>query len=267
MTTMTDHPFDTDTRVRATAPGEYAATISDRWDALGGTPNGGYLLAVCLRALGEDSPLPDPLVASATYLRPPVAGPAEVHTETVRAGRRVVTREARLMQDGGEAVRVVASFTDLANAAGRTTELGTPPRLAAPEQLTDLLGGGSLPGVSITERLEYRAAEPPGWATGRPSGEPAIEFWMRFRDGRDADPIALAMLVDAAAPAILELGETGSATVQLTVHLRAHPAPGWLACRATTRHVASGYHEEDFEIWDSSGVLVAQSRQLALLRT
>ncbi len=22
---------------------------------------------------------------------------------------------------------------------------------------------------------------------------------------------------------------------QLTVHLRAHPAPGWLACRATTR--------------------------------
>ena len=46
---------------------------------------------------------------------------------------------------------------------------------------------------------------------------------------------------------------------------RAHPAPGWLACRVATRFVIGGYHEEDFEIWDSTGTLVAQSRQLALL--
>ncbi len=47
--------------------------------------------------------------------------------------------------------------------------------------------------------------------------------------------------------------------------MRARPAPGWLACRSTTRFVAGGFHEEDFEIWDGAGVLVAQSRQLALL--
>jgi acyl-CoA thioesterase len=63
---------------------------------------------------------------------------------------------------------------------------------------------------------------------------------------------------------VLELG-AGSTTIQLTVHLRAHPAPGWLACRATTRFVSHGYHEEDFEVWDSAGTLVAQSRQLALI--
>jgi hypothetical protein len=61
---------------------------------------------------------------------------------------------------------------------------------------------------------------------------------------------------------VVELGAT-STTVQLTVHLRARPAPGWLACRAVTRYVAGGYHEEDFEVWDSAGTLVAQSRQLA----
>jgi Thioesterase-like superfamily len=52
---------------------------------------------------------------------------------------------------------------------------------------------------------------------------------------------------------------------QLTVYLRARPAPGWLACRAVTRYVTSAYHEEDFEVWDSAGTLVAQSRQLCMI--
>ena len=91
-----------------------------------------------------------------------------------------------------------------------------------------------------------------------------MNFWMRFADGRDADLLALPLLVDCTAPSVMELGAV-SATIELTVHLRARPAPGWLACRASTRFVVGGRHEEDFEIWDSSGALVAQSRQLALI--
>jgi acyl-CoA thioesterase len=92
-----------------------------------------------------------------------------------------------------------------------------------------------------------------------------MTFWLRFKDGRPPDSLALVAMVDAAYPAVLEIGEPASSTVQLTVHVRARPVPGWLACRVTTRHVIGGYHEEDFEIWDADGKLVAQSRQLALL--
>ena len=53
-------------------------------------------------------------------------------------------------------------------------------------------------------------------------------------------------------------------TVELTVHVRARPAPGPLRCRFTTRFVTGGALEEDGEVWDSADVLVAQSRQLAL---
>jgi acyl-CoA thioesterase len=257
-------PYDADTRVEPVAPGRYAATISDRWGALGGVPNGGYLLAVCLQALRAEMPFPDPLVASASYLRPSSFGPAELHVELAREGRRVATGEARLLQDGKETVRVVATFHDLAAAGGRTLVLTRPPELPPPEQMTGV-PDGALPEVTMIQRLDYRMPKPPGWATGNLSGEPSAEFWMRFRDGREADLLSLALLVDAAAPAVLETGAPGSATMQLTVHLRAHPAPGWLACRAATRHVIDGYHEEDFEIWDSAGKLVAQSRQLALL--
>jgi hypothetical protein len=63
----------------------------------------------------------------------------------------------------------------------------------------------------------------------------------------------------------MEIGAPGSSTLELTAHVRARPAPGWLACRVSTRDVIDGYHEEDFEVWDSRGALVAQSRQLALL--
>jgi acyl-CoA thioesterase len=265
MTTMTDHAFDADTAVEPAGDGRYAARLTDRWNALGGTPNGGYMLAVCLRALAAEMPLPDPLVASAYFLRPGTVGPAEVRTEVIRSGRRTATGESTLRQDGREIVRLVSTFGDLEQAAGRTAGFDAAPELPPPDEASDALSGGSMPGVSIVDQLEYRTSKPLGWPRGEPTGDPRLEFWMRFRDGREPDPLALAALVDAAAPAVLELGVPGSATLELTVHVRRRPAPGWLACRVATRHVIDGYHEEDFEIWDSQGRLVAQSRQFALL--
>ena len=169
-----------------------------------------------------------------------------------------------MIQDGEETVRVTAAFVDLAAAAGRTVTLVEKPALSPPEDSIDLLSRGAIPGLTITERVEYRVAAMPGWAVG-PRGARGMELWMRYRDGRDADSLSLPALVDAAAPVVLDLGEAGSSTVELTVHVRARPAPGWLACRSTTRFVAGGFYEEDFEIWDSTGVLGAQSHQLALL--
>jgi hypothetical protein len=52
-------------------------------------------------------------------------------------------------------------------------------------------------------------------------------------------------------------------TLELTAHVRAKPAPGWLRVRVSTRNFAGGLLEEDAEVWDSRGRLVAQSRQLA----
>jgi acyl-CoA thioesterase len=138
-----------------------------------------------------------------------------------------------------------------------------PPDLPPPAECVRLPASG--PGLPrIAERIEFRRVELPGWFRGEPTGQPSSEFWMRFADGRDADLLALPLVVDANPPPVLELG-VSTTTIQLTVHLRAKPAPGWLACRATTRFVGGGYHEEDFEVWDSAGILVAQSRQLALV--
>ena len=263
---MGDYAFDTDSRVRpAGANGEFAAELTDRWNGTAGAVNGGYMLATCVRALALGMPFPDPIVVSGFFLRPGLAGSATVRTSMIRSGRTTAFGESALNQDGKEVVQVTAAFAKLGDAGrdGLVFLDATPPALPPPAECVGV-PVGSFGLASIAERIEFRSAELPGWFRGQPSGRPASEFWTRFADGREADLLSLLLLVDSTAPSVLELG-AGSTTIQLTVHLRAHPAPGWLACRATTRFVSHGYHEEDFEVWDSTGTLVAQSRQLALI--
>jgi acyl-CoA thioesterase len=251
--------FDADTAVDASG----AVTLTDRWNGLAGV-NGGYMLTVCVRAIGEVLPFPDPLVVSGLFLRPGTAGPAMVSATALRAGKTTGFGQASLWRDGKQLVQATAAFSDLAAGSGPAYAGAEPPDLPDPEDCVGV-DAGSMPGISIVDRIEYRAPALPGWLTGAPTGTPAAEFWLRFRDGRPPDLRSLPLLVDACAPMVLELGVL-STTIELTVHLRARPAPGWLALRGSTRFVAGGYHEEDFDVWDSRGVLVAQSRQLALIR-
>jgi hypothetical protein len=171
---------------------------------------------------------------------------------------------AVLKQGGAEVARVLACYTDLSAAAGTTVLARTAPHLPPPEECLDPFAGQGDHRAGLMAQLDYRYPQVPGWTRGAPSGSPDAEFWMRFADGREPDTLALPGMVDMALPGVFELGAVNCPTVELTVHLRARPAAGWLACRVSTRYVSDGLHEEDFEIWDSTGALVAQSRQLAL---
>src|SRR6266436_1674392 len=93
-TTGDMHPFDTDTAVAAVGENLFAAQVTGRWITPAGTVNGGYLLALCVRALGQVIPFPDPLAVSAHFLRQARAGePAQLVTELLRAGRGHATGE------------------------------------------------------------------------------------------------------------------------------------------------------------------------------
>jgi hypothetical protein len=119
----------------------------------------------------------------------------------------------------------------------------------------------------LLQRLDLRL-DPAyaGWAVGHPSGAGLVQGWLRLADHRPPDPWSLLVVVDALPPVSFDLGLPGWApTVELTVHVRQRPVDGWLRVRHATRTVAGGSFEEDCEIWDEAGHLVAQSRQLALL--
>jgi acyl-CoA thioesterase len=276
---VTQSEFDTGTAVAARTgeSGVYDAELGAGW-GIGGGINGGLLLALAGRALqselagdGDDGH-PDPLAISAYYLTPGAPGPAVLRTSVVRRGRAVSTGQVSLSQptaDGEvERIRVLATYGAL---DGDPTTSAVPPELPPPEECVTSAQAppAFLKQASLLERLDLRLdPATTGWAVGKPSGNGVIRGWLRMKDGREPDPLLLLLAVDALPPVAFELGLPGwTPTLELTAHVRARPAPGWLRVQLVNRTLTGGFLEEDAEVWDSQGRLVALSRQLARAAT
>lgn len=270
MSDLTLSEFDRDTAVRRREPGVYDAQLSGGW-AIGHALNGGYLLAVLGRALADALPHPDPFSVTAHYLSATAPGPAVVRTETARAGRSLATGSASLYQTGAdgqqvERVRVLATYGALAALPEDVRTSAKPPPIPPYEHCIGAEhGSGSASVPEMAARLDLRLDPATvGWALGKPSGKGEVRAWLGLADGREPDPLALLMAVDALPPTAFDLGISGWVpTLELTVHVRALPVPGPLRVALTTRNLAGGLLEEDAEIWDAADRLVAQSRQLA----
>jgi acyl-CoA thioesterase len=270
---MPTYAFDEDTALEA-VPGDdrtFRAGMSHRWDTVG-PPNGGFLLALAGRALARAVPFPDPVTLTGHFLRPSRHTPVELTAEPVRIGKTHATATGRLLQDGKEILRTLATFADLDQLGGPTESGGRPPAMPPPEDCLAvkdlrLQVWEDLPGAmpALYRSIDLRL----GTTSPREEGEIArLEGWMRFTDGREPDVAALLLMADAFPPAVLDVAHAAWVpTVELTVHVRARPAPGWIAASFRTKFLCDGYFEEDGELWDSTGQLVALSRQLAVTRT
>jgi acyl-CoA thioesterase len=260
----TAYGFDLATAVRG-GPERWVAEVDEGW-TVARRPNGGYLLALVGRAGLEAAGQPHPLAVSAHFLSPAEPGPAELETRRLRAGRRLSTARVTLIQEGEARMEALVTAGRLDQAAAGWRRAERPPELAPVEEC--LPGRPELPGgmpAKLLEHLDLRLdPATAGWFAGHPGGRLEMRGWVRFTDGRDADPLALLQVVDALPPTSFELGLASWApTVELTVYVRGIPAAGWLACVVRGQLWQGGWFDEEAEVWDSAGRLVAQSRQLA----
>jgi acyl-CoA thioesterase len=257
-------------RATAVAPlgaGAWRATCDPAWSTNRG-PNGGYLAAIVLRAmLAElDDPGREPRSLICHYLRPPAPGELCVDVVAERVGRSVTFLTARMSQDGRPCVLAMAALS--VELEGVLDYGGTPPVVPGPETLAP---APPVPGLRMTEQFEARPA------LGAPPFSGADEAltggWLRFADPGPVDAPALAMYADAWMPSPFSRlrAPVGAPTIDLTVHFRAPAAAAALAAEAPVLVVsrsttsADGFFEEDGELWTPDGVLLAQSRQLALI--
>lgn len=261
-------PFADATAVRRSEGGGIAADLDPGWDVGGSVLNGGYLLAVMARAAVLDSPHPHPVAVSASYLRPTGPGPVTLAVTPGPAGRTLA--HSAVVLSGADGPTLTAQVTTATLDAAEPVYALPAPEIPPVEQCLSGqggadLGGRPMPEVGLRRRVETRLdPSTAGWAIGKPSGKPVMRGWVRLTDGSAPDPFSLLLFADVLPPTSWSIGLMGWApTVQLQVLVRALPAPGWCAVEARASEVAGGWIDEDYRIWDSTGRLVAQSRQLA----
>ena len=275
--------FAHDTAVTGGDGGNWDAEIRPGWD-IAGNANGGYLLATAARAMAATAGRPDAVTVTAHFLTPGKVGPVTIAARVRKSGRRFVTVAADLIArpdadrpDAGDrpVLALLGTFGDLAAADAGTGadpsafELvdGAPPDLPPPEECSRV-GLDDQFASAFRQNLDVRLhPDDAAFMDGEPTGRPIVRGWFRLRDGEPVDTFALLLAVDAFPPTAFNtrLPVAWTPTVELTAHVRARPAPGWVRCRFSTRFVTGGFLEEDGEVWDERGHLVAQSRQLALV--
>jgi acyl-CoA thioesterase len=274
----TDAPFTRHTAVVPSGDGRYGATIDRSWWIIAG-PNGGHVAAVVLRAVdAELGAAAFPVrTASFHFLRPPVEGPVEIDVVVERRGRTVQSATARVYQDGRLLVISVVhagavrpgslSFDEDPGLPVLPDGRPVPPPEEAPPPV-DLD-----PDRDIPMRGHYELR----WVLGdvpfesRPDGDPRAHCggWIRFREPTPLDAAALTAIADAWLPPVFSRVAVPLAvpTVDLTVHVRNAPTDdsGWCFIETMSPVAADGYLVEHARIHDRNGVLLAESRQLAVV--
>ncbi|GAA0429546.1 hypothetical protein Acor_40380 [Acrocarpospora corrugata] len=256
--------FDEATKAIRVDATTYEVCLDDGY-AIGGPLNGGYLMAALLRATVDASPHPHPVSTSTQFLRSARPGPAVVHLTPLKSGRTTTVTQAVLTQHGDPYLAALITTATLTPDA--EPFYTTPPTTPMPP-LADCV---QLPapkpesGMTLNAQTDLRFDPPTiGWLNSTPTRHPESRAYFRLTEPQAPDPYVLALAVDALPPVAFSAGLRGWApTVELTWHLRALPAPGWLTIRASGRLISDDWFDEDVEVHDSTGRLVAQSRQLA----
>jgi hypothetical protein len=233
--------------------------------SIGTKPHGGYLLSTMVGlALDEDHP--HPKAVSAHYVSSPDAGPAVVEVERLRTGRSVASSRIRLNQETIRVEALLSAGRWSADAEPLWSGGTAPPQLPALEDCPRAPAEGPT-GLRVGQldhcdlRLDPATAM---WAVGAPTGHPEVRAWIRRDDGNDPSLLDQLVFADALPPVTFDLGLMGWVpTLELTVLLRALPAPGWIRAVQRARLLQDGWLDEECELWDSEDRLVAQARQLA----
>jgi acyl-CoA thioesterase II len=168
--------FAADTALEG-AGGRYRARLSPEWKVWG--PLGGYVAAIALRAMGEETPLRRPASITCHFLAPGEFEEADVEVTTLRRGKRSQALHVRMSQRGNAFLTATGWVVDT-DMSGLAHDLARMPDVPAPGQLR------SYAEVADNYQDWYPVwqgsidGKPTQWDLEQLPGDPFWRTWMRL---------------------------------------------------------------------------------------
>jgi acyl-CoA thioesterase II len=254
-----------DDTVVASADGKLTATLSRDWDIWG--PNGGYIAAIALRAIGKVAPADHkPATFSCQYLAAGQFDPVDIVVEFVRQGRNAWCLNAVLMQNGKRVLQAQAWTTNKTDGPRKVDR-----------KMPDVPGPA---GLKTWRELNPQEDGHPFWAhfdskpvrlvTWKEYDErgSVLEEWYRFKDFPHTDDVWLdnaraLLLVDTIQWPSWHRGlkeKPNYIAPSLDVTVWFHERPGsaeWLLGHARADVAGGGLIHGNVHIWSEDGRLIA----------
>ncbi|MEE8406072.1 MAG: thioesterase family protein [Acidimicrobiia bacterium] len=249
--------------------GEYAGAILPGWDIFG-IANGGYVMAIAARAMGEAAQDRELVSITGYFTNPGRSGPVTVQVQPIKKGRGFSTFRAEVTSNERPLLIVIATYAKPDRKKGESRLVDMPsfdlPPPSECVQAHPSADGPFPPPLMDKVRVMIHPEDAAG-LVGERTGKARVRGWFRLLEDEQPDPLAVVLASDAFPPAVFNtnLPLNWTPTLDLTVNIRNPHPGGWLKCHLRTRFVTGGLLEEDGEFWDEENNLVAQSRQLALV--
>ncbi len=259
------HQFDRDISLKDQGPSQFNGTLTDNW-SINGIPNGGYLLAMMTSAMLRQSDKKATPILTASYLSRCVAGDADFMVEKVAQSKQFDRLEATLVQNGKEKIRAMGTFVIETDECFIQRYEKSAPTMPKPEACVQI---PEMPGYTLFEHMDVRL-DPgcAGWMEGRLVDKSEHKGWIKFKERRPFDLFAIALIADSFPPPVMATQGMVAwvPTLEFSINIRNMPESEWLKCIFRTRFITCGLLEEDGEVWDENGQLIAISRQIAQFR-
>lgn len=259
------HTFDKDLEIFDTGSQVFALTLSDHW-SINGTPNGGYLMGVIARIMECCSQKKATPIITANYISKCFPGKALAYVEVISESSNFTRLQVRLVQQGEEKIRALGTFSSELNGEVIQKYETGPPVMASFEESFQV---PVIPDNALFDHIDLRL-DPScvGWVSGDLSEPSEFKGWVSFKKERKIDIPAILLFTDTFPPPVFaSFGASAWVpTIELSVNVRKIPDTRILKGIFKSRFISGGLVEEDGELWDTNGELVAISRQISKYR-